>query len=72
MPAYQPSTPELQVTPYSKQHRFETVSLTRLSSWRLRERILAAAAKDRASNDAGMPATAKLAMLEEVMSTLRK
>ncbi|GFZ43222.1 Transcription factor IWS1 [Saitozyma sp. JCM 24511] len=38
---------------------------------RLRERMLAAAAKDRASNDAGMPATAKLAMLEEVMSTLR-
>jgi transcription factor SPN1 len=39
---------------------------------RLRERMLAAAAKDRASNNAGMPATAKLAMLEEVMSTLRK
>jgi transcription factor SPN1 len=39
---------------------------------RLRERMLAAAAKDRTSNNAGMPATAKLAMLEEVMSTLRK
>ncbi|RXK34887.1 hypothetical protein M231_07851 [Tremella mesenterica] len=38
---------------------------------RLRDRMLAAAEKDKASNDAKLPATAKLAMLDEVMSVLR-
>ena len=39
---------------------------------RLRERMIAAAEKDKQSNDAKLPATAKLAMLDEVMGVLRK
>ena len=39
---------------------------------RLRERMVQAAEKDKRANDAKMPATAKLAMLEEAMGVLRK
>ena len=34
--------------------------------------MMAAAERDRISNDAKLPATAKLAMLDEVMGVLRK
>lgn len=39
---------------------------------RLRERMERAAEKDRVSHEARVPATAKLAMLEDVMAVLRK
>lgn len=39
---------------------------------RLRNRMIDAAEKDRRSNEAKMPATAKLALLDEVMSMMRK
>lgn len=39
---------------------------------RLRERMERAADKDRVSHENRLPATAKLAMLEDVMAVLRK
>ena len=39
---------------------------------RLRERMERAAEKDRSSHEKKLPATAKLAMLEDVMAVLRK
>ena len=39
---------------------------------RIRDRMIIAAERDKASNDAKTPATAKLAMLDEVMGVLRK
>lgn len=39
---------------------------------RLRERMERAAEKDRVSHENRLPATAKLAMLEDVMAVLRK
>jgi anti-sigma factor ChrR (cupin superfamily) len=39
---------------------------------RLRERMERAAEKDRTSHERKLPATAKLAMLEDVMAVLRK
>jgi len=39
---------------------------------RLRERMMTAAAKDAAANQAKLPATNKLAMLDEVVSALQK
>ena len=39
---------------------------------RLRDRMITAAERDKASNDVKLPATAKLALLDEVMGVLRK